>query len=630
MPPFLAMPPRGTRTRIGPGSDSGAATLINNAGAPLEPLCAFCGTPRGQDAIGELLTTSGLQGLHAHRFCLLFTSSLPRRGLANNRPLLGLNPAQVLAALQMAVSSVCKFCHRTGATIRCCLLGCTGNFHGPCGIANGCLFQYFGEYRTYCPNHRPLQHIVPLDVEGDACPMCLEPLERPPSQRVLVTPCCRRLMHRHCIQQQANSAGIRCFRCPYCNNQEEFMMEMADHGIYIPVQDASWEREPRAFEELLFEYQHCDAPTCRCPMGRDHAGSDDSPWEVVVCSSCAARGMHAACGLLDPSSNWVCGECAQVIGEGSDSSYADASQSSSEEEDDDEEVIVIDDDEEFDAGQMLRSAAAAQREPRNDTTRDSASGGRQEPNAGASANVPVRFVCESVNDGTVIVRAVPRSPETRNGGTRDGRPVPSRRNEPQNRRQAEERASSIRQHVRRDSPGETEPRARQQLDAPRHDRSGAGHSSCTEAACGICRPGAMQAASAYSSGSSGNDTCELCALVTGQQRECLVPDLNNRRAGPIQLPRPENNVIVIQDPGSGAQPAAGGHPVNAAAVGGGVADVRPRNVITRIPPTHYVVPQGLYYMSTQNVGLQLQCVPVIGATVVYTSAMMYAISSDRA
>ena len=31
------------------------------------------------------------------------------------------------------------------------------------------------------------------------------------------------------------------FRCPTCNNKDEFCVEMKRMGVYIPEQDASWE-----------------------------------------------------------------------------------------------------------------------------------------------------------------------------------------------------------------------------------------------------------------------------------------------------------------------------------------------------------------------------------------------------
>lgn len=43
-------------------------------------------------------------------------------------------------------------------------------------------------------------------------------------------------------------------------------------GIYVPEQDASWELEPNAFQELIERHNQCDHPNCICPKGRSHDG----------------------------------------------------------------------------------------------------------------------------------------------------------------------------------------------------------------------------------------------------------------------------------------------------------------------------------------------------------------------
>ncbi|KAL1476752.1 hypothetical protein MTO96_036274 [Rhipicephalus appendiculatus] len=107
--------------------------------------------------------------------------------------------------------------------------------------------------RVYCAAYCPGQNVVPMDRDGiSLCAICSEQMTHR-SVDVLVTPCCRQLFHQACIQRQAVSAGSHFFRCCHCNNQEAFQREMQDHGIYVPDQDASWEREPHAFEELLFQ-----------------------------------------------------------------------------------------------------------------------------------------------------------------------------------------------------------------------------------------------------------------------------------------------------------------------------------------------------------------------------------------
>lgn len=272
------------------------------------PTCSFCGLPQSDDLNGELLSTGS--GLHVHYFCMLFSSGLHQRG-EEEEPLRGFVEADVRAELRRGNRLMCCFCKRKNATVGCCLRACKKAFHMPCGVAKDCLLQFFGDFRVYCAGHRPRQNVVPMDKDGvSLCAICSEQMTHP-SVNVLVTPCCRQLFHRACIQRQAMSAGIHFFRCGHCNNKEAFQQEMQDHGIYVPDQDASWEREPHAYEELLFRYQHCDAPRCSCPMGRDHR-HEDGRWKIVVCDSCGSQGVHASCGNVG-GAHWICTECRQII-----------------------------------------------------------------------------------------------------------------------------------------------------------------------------------------------------------------------------------------------------------------------------------------------------------------------------
>ena len=52
----------------------------------------------------------------------------------------------------------------------------------------------------------------------------------------------------------ADSAGWQFFKCPLCNNKEVFEREMQRFGIYIPLEDAKWEQEPHAYEDLYRRY----------------------------------------------------------------------------------------------------------------------------------------------------------------------------------------------------------------------------------------------------------------------------------------------------------------------------------------------------------------------------------------
>uniref|UniRef100_A0A147BNW1 Putative g2/m phase-specific e3 ubiquitin-protein ligase n=1 Tax=Ixodes ricinus TaxID=34613 RepID=A0A147BNW1_IXORI len=195
---------------------------------------------------------------------------------------------------------------------------CEKKFHVGCGNANDCLLQFYGDFRAYCPDHRPNQHMTPKETGLASCVICACDLVPQPSPRVLLTPCCKNSFHKACLQAQAMSAGSHLFKCSVCNNKEAFQKEMLDYGISIPEQDASWERQQGAYQELLYRYQRCDADRCRCPLGREVSLDGCGDWEVIPCSTCGSQGIHKACGNLSraPVQNanlWICVQCRKAL-----------------------------------------------------------------------------------------------------------------------------------------------------------------------------------------------------------------------------------------------------------------------------------------------------------------------------
>ena len=73
---------------------------------------------------------------------------------------------------------------------------------------------------------------------------------------VLWTPCCGGWAHRPCVERMALVAGSHHFKCPLCNNKDEFAKEMEEFGIYVPDQDAEWEAGD-AFGDQLQRHDRC-------------------------------------------------------------------------------------------------------------------------------------------------------------------------------------------------------------------------------------------------------------------------------------------------------------------------------------------------------------------------------------
>ncbi|EOA95330.1 G2/M phase-specific E3 ubiquitin-protein ligase, partial [Anas platyrhynchos] len=168
----------------------------------------------------------------------------------------------------------CCVCRKKGATVACWQKRCSRRFHLPCSSQRGCISQFFGDYSSFCWEHRPQQSVETLQEGHTTCIICMEVVEDSLSYTTMVCPSCKHAwFHRGCIQGQALRAGLRHFACPHCRDRERFLPEMLHMGIRVPNKD-------RHFGHLL-------------------------------CSSCAASGTHRRCsGLGDTTQQWECAGCA--------------------------------------------------------------------------------------------------------------------------------------------------------------------------------------------------------------------------------------------------------------------------------------------------------------------------------
>ncbi|NXT51832.1 G2E3 ligase, partial [Pluvianellus socialis] len=203
----------------------------------------------------------------------------------------------------------CFVCGESGATITCQGTGCDRSFHLPCAVEGECVTQFLPQYRSFCWEHRLQQEVEAVPEEDTTCLICMDPVGDRKSYTTMVCPACKSAwFHRGCIQGQATSAGILCFRCPLCGDRNAFTTEMFTMGIRIPLRLPSWE-ESREFEELNERHSRCDARECLCPGGREQA-ENEGPWELLLCCSCAAEGTHRQCSSLSSSTaSWECEGC---------------------------------------------------------------------------------------------------------------------------------------------------------------------------------------------------------------------------------------------------------------------------------------------------------------------------------
>ncbi|XP_067014862.2 G2/M phase-specific E3 ubiquitin-protein ligase [Anabrus simplex] len=279
-------------------------------------ICYFCKHTEDNEVLyGKFYT---MEDIMIHYFCLLLSSNIEQNG-ADDEGILGFLMNDIRKEQRRSQRYLCVYCHRGGATICCSTNKCKKVFHLPCGLKRGSLHQFFGQYKSYCSGHRPVQR-VPAPVlkqlqTGDInCTICFE--EVPPTlcRDNLWAPCCSKntWFHRNCVQAFAMSSGYF-FKCPQCNDKSHFEKAMLQYGIFIPEQDASWELEPHAYEELLHRHNRCDAPVCKCTKGREYSDAG-TRWEIILCKFCGAQGIHKACGREKwNSSRWECQECINML-----------------------------------------------------------------------------------------------------------------------------------------------------------------------------------------------------------------------------------------------------------------------------------------------------------------------------
>uniref|UniRef100_A0A8C0XNE7 G2/M phase-specific E3 ubiquitin-protein ligase n=1 Tax=Castor canadensis TaxID=51338 RepID=A0A8C0XNE7_CASCN len=252
--------------------------------------------------------------LTVHYYCLLMSSGIWQRG-KEEEGVYGFLIEDIRKEVNRASKLKCCVCKKNGASIGCVAPRCKRSYHFPCGLQRECIFQFTGNFASFCWKHRPVQIITSNNYRDSLpCTICLEFIEPIPSYSILRSPCCKNAwFHRDCLQVQAINAGVFFFRCTICNNSDIFQKEMLKMGIHIPEKDASWELEENAYQELLQHYERCDVRRCRCKEGRDY-NAPNSKWEIKRCQCCGSSGTHLACSSLRSwEQNWECLECRSII-----------------------------------------------------------------------------------------------------------------------------------------------------------------------------------------------------------------------------------------------------------------------------------------------------------------------------
>ncbi|XP_005502160.2 PHD finger protein 7 [Columba livia] len=256
------------------------------------------------DVVGRLCRQDGLC---VHENCLYHSSGLEQRG-ADDEGFYGFLFSDIQQKLKQVAQKRCCICRLPGASVTCRGRRCPRTFHFPCGSERGCVSQFFGEFKSFCWKHRPVQRVRAVQQDQTCCLICQEAVAGRPGYDTLVCPACvSAWFHRRCIQGQALRSALHYFRCPLCQDMVTFQEEMFRLGINIPNRDAAW--EDGTFDDHYLRHSSCDAGQCLCPAGREQV-ENMGPWRLLLCSSCGSHGTHQHCSAMgEEDDSWECSDC---------------------------------------------------------------------------------------------------------------------------------------------------------------------------------------------------------------------------------------------------------------------------------------------------------------------------------
>lgn len=163
--------------------------------------------------------------------------------------------------------------------------------------------QFLGSFESFC--HRHNNEYKYRDFKDDTCVICRDALKF--TCDAVQNDCCKSVFHRRCLGSLALSAGYF-FKCPLCNNTDQFRKCMRQKGIYVPDRDASWELENNAFNELHAPNYSCEAAVCHSKQGRKF--NSVHGFAFMSCSSCGAGSIHRKCCT---TADFVCEICTSLF-----------------------------------------------------------------------------------------------------------------------------------------------------------------------------------------------------------------------------------------------------------------------------------------------------------------------------
>lgn len=195
--------------------------------------CQLCGSNK-QDVIqyGPFIRK---QNIAVHKNCLFFSSGL-HEFQVDHYGFYEFFLDEISNQRRLFNTRNCCYCKKKTANISCSQRDCQSTFHYICGLQNGARNQFVAPFRSYC--HRHVKSPKSRPNANEICCICRDKIfigttNFNPAQ-MLRSPCCRsNWFHKLCLQTYAHSAGDL-FRCPVCNNKDNFLISMRYWGVCGP------------------------------------------------------------------------------------------------------------------------------------------------------------------------------------------------------------------------------------------------------------------------------------------------------------------------------------------------------------------------------------------------------------
>ncbi|XP_049312806.1 G2/M phase-specific E3 ubiquitin-protein ligase isoform X2 [Bactrocera dorsalis] len=194
--------------------------------------CKLCGSNQ-QDEI-QYGSFKRKQNIAVHKNCLFFSSGLQR--LQDDYGFYEFFLDEISNQRRLFKTRNCCYCKKKGANVSCIQRDCQRTFHFICGLQNGARNQFVAPFRSFCDRHVKLPKSRPN--ANEICCICREKMFIGTTNfnpaKMLRSPCCRNnWFHKLCLQTYAHSAGDL-FRCPVCNNKDNFLISMRYWGVCVP------------------------------------------------------------------------------------------------------------------------------------------------------------------------------------------------------------------------------------------------------------------------------------------------------------------------------------------------------------------------------------------------------------